>query len=77
MIRHRFHLRETIATIIADEEQHVEAARQGITRARQELEHYIAGDPFFLTTFESYSVDTGILVVDRMSGASGAAGVGP
>ena len=29
MIRHRFHLRETIATIIADEEQHVEAARQG------------------------------------------------
>jgi len=77
MIRHRFHLRETIATILADEEEHVEAARQRITSARQELEHYIAGDPFFLTTFEPYHVDTGILVVDRMSDASVAAGVGP
>jgi ApbE superfamily uncharacterized protein (UPF0280 family) len=77
MIRHRFHLRETIATILADDEKHVEAARQGITNARQELEHYIAGDPFFLTTFEPYPVDTGILVVDRMSGASVVAGVGP
>lgn len=77
MIRHRFQLRETIAAILADEERHVRAAREGILRARQELEHYLSGDPFFLTTFEPYQVDSGIPVVDRMSGASVAAGVGP
>jgi uncharacterized protein len=77
MIRHRFHLRETIATILADEERHIQAARSGIIRARQELEHYLSGDQFFLTTFEPYPVATGIPVVDRMSDASVAAGVGP
>ena len=77
MIRPRFHLRETIATILADEEQHVKAAREGMIRARQELEHYISGDPFFLTTFEPYRIDSGITVVDRMSDASVPAGVGP
>ena len=77
MYRRRFHLRETIATILADEERHIGAARDGMTRARQELEHYISGDPFFLTTFEPYRVDTGIAVVNRMSDASVAAGVGP
>jgi hypothetical protein len=77
MIRHRFHLRETIATILADEERHIGAAREGMTRARQDLEHYISGDPFFLTTFEPCHVDSGITVVDRMSDASAAAGVGP
>jgi uncharacterized protein len=77
MIRHRFHLRETIATILADEERHVSAAREGMIRARQELEHYLSGDHYFLTTFEPYRVATGIPVVDRMSGASVAAGVGP
>ena len=77
MIRHRFHLRETIATILADEERHVKAAREGMIRARQDLEHYISGDPFFLTTFEPYRIDSGIPVVDRMSDASVPAGVGP
>ncbi|MDD1705778.1 MAG: UPF0280 family protein [Methanoregulaceae archaeon] len=77
MIRSRFHLRETIATILADEERHIAAAREGITRARQELEHYISGDPFFRSTFEPYRVDTGIEIVDRMSDASAVSGVGP
>jgi ApbE superfamily uncharacterized protein (UPF0280 family) len=77
MIRYRLHLRETIATIIADDDTAVTAARDGVIRARQELEHYIAGDPFFLTTFEPYQVSSGIPVVDRMSEAGVAAGVGP
>jgi uncharacterized protein len=77
MFRHRFHLKETIATILADEERYVKAAREGMICARQELEHYISGDPFFLTTFEPYPVDSGITVVDRMSDASVTAGVGP
>jgi uncharacterized protein len=77
MIRRRFHMRETIAAILADEERHVRAAREGMIRARQELEHYISGDPFFLTTFDPYRTDSGITVVDRMSDASVTAGVGP
>lgn len=77
MIRRRFHLRETIATILAEREEHVEAARRGIIRARHALERYIARDPFFSATLEPYSVRTGIPVVDRMSAAGVSAGVGP
>lgn len=77
MIRYRFRMRETIATILADTRQDVGAAREGIIRARQEIEHYIAGDPFFRTTFEPYPLATGILSVDRMAAASCSAGVGP
>ena len=77
MIRHRFHLRETIATILADTERDIRVGREGIIRARQDLEHYIATDPFFLTTFEPYPVTTGIPVVDRMADASCSAGTGP
>ncbi|MCG7854944.1 MAG: hypothetical protein MIO88_03710, partial [Methanoregulaceae archaeon] len=77
MIRRRFHLRETIATILADDEAHISAARDGIIAARQELERYAAGDPFFLSTLEPYPVSSGIAIVDRMADAGVAAGVGP
>jgi len=77
MIRHRFHLRETIATILADDERYIKAAREGMIHARQDLEHFISGDPFFLITFEPYRTNSGIPVVDRMSDASIIAGVGP
>jgi ApbE superfamily uncharacterized protein (UPF0280 family) len=77
MIRRRVHLRETIATILADGESTVEAARQGIISARQELEHYVATDPFFLLTLEPYPVRSGIVTVDRMAEAGVRAGVGP
>jgi len=77
MIRRRFHLRETIATILAANESHITAAWDRIITARQELESYIAGDPFFLSTLEPYPVRTGIAIVDRMAEAGEAAGVGP
>jgi len=77
MIRRRLQIRETIATILADDEPAVEKARQGIICARQELEHYVATDPFFVSTLEPYPVRTGILTVDRMAEAGGRAGVGP
>lgn len=77
MIRRRFHFRETIATILAEREEHVEAAREGLMRARQDLEHWIAGDPYFAATLESYQVRSGIRVVDRMSAAGCSAGIGP
>ena len=54
MIRHHFELRETIATILADEQSHIDAAVEGIIGARQVVERCIAGDPFFRSTFEPY-----------------------
>jgi ApbE superfamily uncharacterized protein (UPF0280 family) len=77
VIRRRIHLRETIATILSDDDPVAEAGRQGIIRARQELEHYIATDPFFLSTLEPYTVRSGIRIVDRMAVAGSRAGVGP
>jgi hypothetical protein len=77
MIRSRLHLRETIATLLADDNRHIAAARDAIISARQELEHYIAGDPFFLSTLEPCPVRSGITIVDRMAEAGCAAGVGP
>jgi len=77
VIRRRFQFRETIATVLAEQEEHVEAARRGLMRSRQELERYIAGDPFFAMTFEPYAVETGSVTVDRMSAAGMSAGVGP
>ena len=47
MIREPFRFRETIATILADEAEHVAAAKRGMLTARQALEAYIACDPFF------------------------------
>lgn len=77
MIRQRFHFRETIATILADDEYHVEAAREGLMRARHDLEHHIAQDPFFLTTMEPYAGRSDCLVARRMIAAALSAGVGP
>jgi Uncharacterized conserved protein len=77
VIRYHFQFRETIATILADEQRYIDTARSALVRARHELEHYIPGDPFFVSTLEPYLVDTGITTVDRMSAAGVRAGVGP
>lgn len=77
MIRHHFELRETIATILADEQSHIDAAVEGIVRARQAVERCIAGDPFFGATFEPYMPESDEPVVVRMATAAMKAGVGP
>jgi ApbE superfamily uncharacterized protein (UPF0280 family) len=77
IIRHHFEFRQTIATILALDPVHIQAARDGMIRARQELEDYIAGDPFFATTFDPYPVTRAPLIVKRMSEAGIEAGVGP
>lgn len=77
MIRRRFHFRETIATIIAEEEEHIKAARQGMIEARREIEHHIALDPFFKATLEPYPVQSKSGVIDRMAQAGVSASVGP
>jgi ApbE superfamily uncharacterized protein (UPF0280 family) len=77
IIRYHFEFRQTIATILALEPAHIWAATDGIIRARQELEDYIAGDRFFATTFDPYPVTRAPLLVKRMSEAGIEAGVGP
>ena len=77
MIREPFRFRETIATILADEPEHVAAAKHGMLTARQALEAYIARDPFFLSTFDPYTPDSDELIIVRMAGATRKAGVGP
>jgi ApbE superfamily uncharacterized protein (UPF0280 family) len=77
MIRVPFHFRETFATILADDPAHAEAAKAGILEARQDLEAYIARDPFFAATFDPYEPDSDALVVTRMAKATQHAGVGP
>ncbi len=77
MIREPFHFRETFATILADDPAHVAAAKTGMMAARQVLEAYIARDPFFTATFDPYDPDSDELVITRMAGAAGKAGVGP
>jgi len=77
MIREPFRFRETIATILADDPAHVAAAKAGILAARQELEAYIARDPFFAATFDPYVPDSDDRVITRMADATRKAGVGP
>ena len=77
MIRAPFIFRETIATILADTPEHIDAAKSGMLEARQVLEAYIARDPFFLSTFDPYVPDSREKVILRMADATRAAGVGP
>ena len=77
MIREPFHFRETFATILADDPVHIAAAKAGILAARQDLEAYIARDPFFAATFEPYEPDSDDLIIQRMGDATRKAGVGP
>ena len=77
MIRAPFRFRETFATILGDEPEHIAAAKEGMLEARQVLEAYIARDPFFQVTFDPYLPDSDETIITRMAEAAGKAGVGP
>jgi ApbE superfamily uncharacterized protein (UPF0280 family) len=77
MIREHFQYRSTITTILADEAEHIEAAKESMVAARQELEAFIITDPYFRATFDPYSPATDTKIVKRMSEAAKSAGVGP
>jgi ApbE superfamily uncharacterized protein (UPF0280 family) len=77
MIREPFRFRETFATILADEPEHIAAAKGGMLEARQVLEAYIARNPFFQVTFDPYLPDSDETIIRRMTEATGKAGVGP
>ncbi len=77
MIRAHFQFRSTIATILADREEHVDIARTALVDARQRVERYVARDPYFLASFEPYAPDSDDPVIARMADAAREAGVGP
>ena len=77
MFRHHFELRETIATILADEEVVINIACDGIRKARHEIERYIIHDPFFNISLEPIAIENGPDIILKMAAASLKAGVGP
>ncbi|MDG6256387.1 MAG: UPF0280 family protein [Methanomicrobiaceae archaeon] len=77
MIREHFQYRQTIATLLADDQRHIAAAKEGMIAARQELERFLATDPFFGSTFEPCSPQSSSTVIRRMALAAEPAGVGP
>lgn len=77
MIREHFEFRQTIATILADEPGHIEAAKSGMLAARREVEDQIARDPFFAATLEPYSPQGVAKTPASMVSAAAEAGVGP
>ena len=77
MIRRTFQHRETIATLLADSEEEIQAGIRGMLEARREVERCIARDPFFALTYSPYPGSCEGITTERMVRASSRAGVGP
>ncbi len=56
ILREHFQLKETIVTISAREQRHIEAAKRSIREQRKLLEEFIRTDPFFMITLEPYDL---------------------
>lgn len=78
-IREHYQLRETIATIFACEQSHVEAAKESIREQRNLLEKFIQRDPFFMLTLEPYDLKADDVpnIVQQMIRTSAVFGIGP
>ncbi|MBC7130316.1 UPF0280 family protein [Candidatus Bathyarchaeota archaeon] len=77
VIKRKFQMRETVCTIISDNEKAIEAAVSSIKKSRKELEAYIKENPHFLYSLEPVEVKDGPAVVIRMAEAAEKANVGP
>ncbi|MBC7085218.1 MAG: UPF0280 family protein [Methanomethylovorans sp.] len=77
-MREHFQLKETIVTIVADNEFYIQKAKESIRYNRSVLENFIAHDPFFRTTLEPYDCpENAPEVILRMVHAANAMGIGP
>lgn len=77
MKRHEIRIKETVATIIADE-KFIPVAEAEIRRQRSCLENYILENPRFRTALEPLSVpEDAPEIVRRMAQSSAKVGVGP
>ena len=78
IMKEHFQLKETIVTITANEQFHIEAAKEAIHIHRAKLERYIQSDPYFKTTLEPYHChDDAPEIVKRLVRSSNAMGIGP
>ena len=78
-IREHYQLRETIVTISAYEQMHIEAAKESIREQRNILEKFIQADPFFMVTLDQYDLrmDDAPAIVREMIQCSSVFGIGP
>jgi len=77
IVRHQVRLKETFATIIA-EERFMELAEQTIIATRETIEAYIAKQPRFRTTLEPLAIEVEAPLVIRLMAAAASCGhVGP
>ena len=78
-IREHYQLRETIATIFAYEQSHIEVAKESIREQRNLLEKFIQADPFFMLTLEPYDLKANDApdIVQQMIKTSAVFGIGP
>lgn len=77
-MKEHFQLRETIVTIVGDEQSHIDAAKDAIALHRAELEKYILHDPYFKITLEAYECsEDAPEVVRRLVTAGNTMGIGP
>jgi uncharacterized protein len=79
ILREHFQLKETIVTIFAREEKHIDAAKKSIREQRSYLEDFIREDPFFQITLEPYDSmqDDAPPIVKQMIEKSAVFGIGP
>jgi uncharacterized protein len=77
-IKEHFQLKETIVTVAADDQTHIEAAKEAIRIHRAALEMFIHSDPYFQLTLEPYECPKiAPEVVMRMIKAGNTMGIGP
>ncbi|HJJ56206.1 MAG TPA: UPF0280 family protein [Methanocorpusculum sp.] len=79
MIREHFEFKNTITTILSDNNKYIQSAKRGMIDARLKLESYIVSDPFFEISYSPVETDLEDVptIVKRMSNASKNANVGP
>ncbi len=79
ILREHFQLKETIVTISAREQNHIEAAKKTIKEQRRYLEDFIEKDPFFMLTLDPYDlkVDDAPDIVQQMVRCSAVFEIGP
>ena len=77
-IREHYQIKQTIVTILAKEQRHIEAAKQAILHHRAGLESYISRNPVFAISLEPVPINSPAPeVVERMAEASERVDVGP
>lgn len=77
MKRYRFRYKETIVTILSNDEEFFKVAVKAILEARSEIEVYILLYPEFLTSYEPIECHRSGEIISRMCRAARVAGVGP